>query len=91
MGLTRAAGWTLLGMLGAAVTYTLFPSLPDVFHIWILVFAYPGFLAGVGFSLVLRLMKGRRRDEAAWNPGTSHPAGVGGALILHFRREPAFL
>mgnify|MGYP001828113326 CR=1 FL=1 len=58
MGLTWAVGWTLLGMLGVAVTYSLFPNLPDVFDVWIPVFAYPGFLAG-------------------------------GALILHFRREPA--
>ena len=73
MGLTWAAGWTLVGMVGVVVFYTLFPSAPDVVDIWIPVFAYPGFLAGVGFSVVLRVAEGGRRfDElsilriAAW-------------------------
>jgi len=61
MGLMWAAGWTLVGMLGVVVFYTLFPSVPDVVDIWIPVIAYPGFLAGVGFSVVLRLAEG-----AAW-------------------------
>ena len=39
MGLTWAVGWTLLGMLGVAVFYTLFPSVPDVVDMWIPVFA----------------------------------------------------
>jgi hypothetical protein len=95
MGLIWAAGWTLLGMLGVAVTYTLFPNLPDVFDVWIPVFAYPGFLAGVGFSLVLRLTEGRRRfDElslprfAAW--GALGGFLVGGSVVaLGFGEAPA--
>lgn len=81
MGLTWAIGWTLAGMLGTVAVYTLFPGLPDVFDVWIPVFAYPGFLAGVGFSVVLRLTDGRRRfDElslarfAAWG-------ALGGLLV----------
>ena len=52
MGLTWAAGCTLVGMLGVVVFYTLFPSVPDVFDVWIPVFAYPGFL--VGSALLFR-------------------------------------
>ena len=73
MGLIWAAGWTLVGMLGVVVFYTLFPSVPDVFDVWIPVFAYPGFFGGVIFSMVLWLAEdGRRFDElslpriAAW-------------------------
>ena len=84
MGLTWAVGWTLVGMLGVVVFYTLFPSAPDVFDVWIPVFAYPGFLTGVGFSVALRVAEGRRRfDElslsrfAAWG-------AVGGLLVGAF-------
>jgi hypothetical protein len=84
MGLTWAVGWTLVGMLGVVVFYTLFPSTPDVFDIWIPVFAYPGFLAGVGFSLVLRIAEGRRRfDELSLTRFTAWGA-VGGLLVGAF-------
>ena len=64
MGLTWAVGWTLLGMLGVVVFYTIFPSLPNVVDLWIPVFAYPGFLCGAVFSTVLGIAEGRRRlDE----------------------------
>ena len=64
MGLTWAVGWTLLGMLGVVVFYTLFPRVPDVVDMWIPVFAYPGFLCGAVFSAVLGIAEGRRRlDE----------------------------
>ncbi len=83
MGITWAAGWTLICMLGVVVFYTLFPSAPDIFDIWILVFAYPGFLAGVSFSVVLRIAEGRRRlDElslprlAAFGTVVGLPLGV---------------
>lgn len=73
MGLAWAAGWTLAGMLGVVVFYTLFPGAPDVVDIWVPVFAYPGFLAGVGLFVLLRVAEGSRRfDEvplprlAAW-------------------------
>ena len=73
MGLTWAVGWTLVGMLGVVVFYTFFPSVPDIFDIWLPVFAYPGFFGGVIFSMVLRIAEGGRRfDEwslpriAAW-------------------------
>ena len=63
MGLTWAAGWTLVGMLGVVVFYTLFPNVPDVFDVWIPVFAYSGFFGGVIFSAVLRIAEGGRRFD----------------------------
>ena len=83
MGLTWAAAWTLVGMLGVVVFYTLFPSVPDFFDVWIPVFAYPGFFGGVIFSVVLRVAEGGRRfDElslprlAAWGAVTGLLLGV---------------
>lgn len=83
MGLTWAAGWTPVGMLGVVIFYTLFPDVPDVVDIWIPVFAYPGFIGGVVFFVVLRVAKGRRRfDElpltrtAAWGAMTGLLVGV---------------
>ena len=84
MGLTWAVGLTLLGMLGVAVTYSLFPNLPDVFDVWIPVFAYPGFLAGVGFSVVLRLTEGRRRFDELSLPWFAAWGAVGGLLVGGF-------
>jgi O-antigen/teichoic acid export membrane protein len=82
-GLAWAAGWTLIGMLGVVVFYALYPGAPDVVDIWIPVFAYPGFLAGVGFSVLLRVAEGRRSfDEvslsrlAAWGAAVGLLVGV---------------
>ncbi len=84
MGLTWAAGWTLVGMLGMVAFYTLFPSVPDVVDIWIPVFAYPGFLAGVGFSVVLRVAEGRRRFDELSLPRFAAWGAVGGLLVGAF-------
>jgi len=81
MGLTWAVGWTLFGMFGVVLTYTLFPDLPDIFDVWIPVFAYPGFLAGVGFSVVLRAVEGRRRFEELSLPRFAAFGAVGGFLV----------
>jgi hypothetical protein len=81
MGLTWAVGWTLVGMLGVVLTYALFPDLPDIFDVWIPVFAYPGFLAGVGFSAGLRLVEGRRRFEELSLPRFTALGAVGGLLV----------
>ena len=99
MGLIWAVVWTLVGMLGVVVFYTLFPDVPDVFDIWIPVFAYPGFLAGVGFSVVLRIAEGRRRiDEisfprlAAWGAVVGLLLGVlSVALLASSGRFPLWL
>ncbi|MGI9627399.1 MAG: hypothetical protein ACR2QM_11235 [Longimicrobiales bacterium] len=80
MGLTWAAGWTVAGMLGAIVIYTLFPSLPEP-DILIPVFAYPGFLAGVGFSVVLRIADGRRRFDELSLPRFAAWGALGGLLV----------
>jgi hypothetical protein len=80
-GLTWAVGWTLVGMVGVVVIYTLFPSLPDVFDVWIPVFAYPGFLAGVGFSVVLRIAEGRRRFDELSLPRFAVWGALGGVLV----------
>jgi hypothetical protein len=84
MGLTWAFGWTLVGMLGVVVFYTLFPSAPDVFDIWIPVFAYPGFLAGVGFSVVLGVAEGRRSFDELSLPRFAAWGAVGGLLVGAF-------
>lgn len=84
MGLTWAAVWTLVGMLGMVAFYSLFPSVPDVFDVWIPVFAYPGFLAGVGFSVVLRVAEGRRRFDELSLPRFAAWGAVGGLLVGAF-------
>jgi len=84
MGLTWAVGWTLVGMLGVVVFYALFPSVPDIFDVWIPVFAYPGFLAGVGFSVVLRIAEGRRRFDELSIPRFAAWGAVGGLLVGTF-------
>ena len=81
MGLTWAVGWTFFGMVGVVLTYMLFPDLPDIFDVWIPVFAYPGFLAGVGFSVVLRVVEGRRRFEELSLPRFAAFGAVGGFLV----------
>jgi O-antigen/teichoic acid export membrane protein len=81
MGPAWAAGWTLVGMLGVVVFYALSPSAPDVFDIWIPVFAYPGFLAGVGFSVVLRVAEGHRRFEELSLPRLAGWGVVVGLLL----------
>jgi hypothetical protein len=63
------------------VFYTLFPSVPDAFDIWIPVFAYPGFLAGVGFSVVLRGAEGGRRFDELSLPRLAAWGVVVGLLI----------
>ena len=78
MGLIWAAGWTLVGMLGVVVFYTLFPDVRDVFDIWIPVFAYPGFLAGVVFSAGLRIAEGHGKfHELSLSRLTAWGAAVG--------------
>jgi hypothetical protein len=81
MGLTWAAGWTVVGMLGVVVFYSLFPNVPDVFDVWIPVFAYPGFLAGVGFSVILRVAEGHRRFDELSLPRFAAWGVVGGLLV----------
>jgi hypothetical protein len=81
MGLAWAAGCTLVGMLGVVVFYTLFPSVPDVFDVWIPVFAYPGFFGGVIFSVVLRVAKGGRRFNELSLPRIAAWGAVAGLLL----------
>lgn len=82
-GLAWATGCTLVGMLGVVVFYALFPNAPDIFDIWIPVFAYPGFLGGVIFSVLLRVLEGGRRVNklplsrvAAWGAVAGLLVGV---------------
>ena len=81
MGLAWAAGWTLVGMLGVVVFYTLFPSVPDVFDVWIPVFAYPGFFGGLIFSAVLWLAEGGRRFDELSLPRIAAWGAVAGLLL----------
>jgi len=68
-------------MLGVVVFYTLFPSVPDVFDIWIPVFAYPGFFGGVIFSAVLRIAEGGRRLDELPLPRIAAWGAVAGLLV----------
>ena len=81
MGLTWAVGWTFVGMLTMMAIYTILPTLPDVFDVWIPVFAYPGFLCGVGFSMVLRIAEGRRRFDELSLPRVAAWGALGGMLV----------
>lgn len=81
MGLVWAVVWTIVGMLGVVVFYALFPSAPDIFDIWIPVFAYPGFLAGVGYSVILRVAEGRRRFDELSLPRLAAWGAVVGLLL----------
>jgi len=84
MGLTWALGWTVVGMLGVVAVYTLFPELPDIFDIWIPVFAYPGFLSGVGFSVVLGIAERRHSFDQLSLPRFTAWGAVGGLLVGGF-------
>jgi hypothetical protein len=78
MGLVWAIGWTLFGMLGVVIFYTLYPNAPDIFDIWIPVFAYPGLLGGVIFSVVLQRVENRCRfDEMSFPRLTVWGVGIG--------------
>jgi hypothetical protein len=81
MGLVWAAGWTLVGMLGVVVFYTLFPNVPDVVDIWIPLFAYPGFFGGVIFSIVIKVAEGRRRFDELSLPRLAIFGAVVGLLL----------
>lgn len=81
MGLVWAVAWTLVGMLGVKIFYTLFPGVPDIFDIWIPVFAYPGFLGGIGFLVVVRVAEGRRRFDELSLPRLA-PWGAVVGLVL---------
>jgi hypothetical protein len=82
MGLTWAAGWTLVGMLGVVVFYTLFPNVPDVADVWIPVFAYPGFFGGAVFSVVLGIGGRRRRFDEMSLPRFAGWGALGGLLVM---------
>ena len=81
MGLTWAVGCTLVGMLGVVVFYTLFPSVPDIFDVWIPVFAYPGFFGGVIFSMLLWFAEGGRRFDEFSLPRIAAWGAVAGLLL----------
>lgn len=61
MGLAWVVGCTLAGMLSVVIFYALFPDVPDLFDIWIPVFAYPAFVGGVIFAVILRVGESGRR------------------------------
>jgi hypothetical protein len=88
MGIVWAIGWTLFGMLGVVIFYTLHPNAPDIFDIWIPVFAYPGFLGGVIFSVVLQRVENPCRfDEISLPRLTVWGVGIGlllGMLLFAF-------
>jgi hypothetical protein len=81
MGMAWAVGWTLVGMLGVVFFYALFPTVPDVADVWIPLFAYPGFLGGVIFSVVLWIAEGGRGLDELPLPRAARWGAVAGVLL----------
>lgn len=68
-------------MLGVIIFYTLFPNIPDVVDIWIPVFAYPGFIGGVIFYVLLRLAWLSSRFDELSLPQNTALGAVAGLLV----------
>lgn len=81
IGLTWAAGWTVLGMLSMIFADSVLDFDSSVVDIWIPVFAYPAFLGGVAFSAVLGLAGGRRRLDEMSLPRFAGWGALGGLLL----------
>ncbi len=81
MGLAWMAGWTIVGMLGVVVFYTLFPDVPDFFDIWIPVFAYPGFFGGVIFSVLVQLVAREQRLAVLTISRTAALGALAGLIV----------
>lgn len=82
MGLTWALGWGFVGGL-IELTWNLWPGFPlgPLVDMWPQVLAIPGFLCGVGFSVVLRVAEGRRRFEELSLPRFAGWGALGGLLV----------
>lgn len=76
MGLTWGIGWGCVGMLGEV-----FDPHGRIIDIWPAVFAYPGFLGGVVFSMVLWVAEGRRRFDQLSVPRFGALGACAGVLL----------
>lgn len=85
MGLTWALGWGFVGGL-IELVWNLWPGFPlgPLVDMWPQALAIPGFLCGVGFSVVLRVAEGRRRFEELSLPRFTGWGAVGGLLVGAF-------
>ncbi len=84
MGLTWAIGWTVVGMPIMLIADEFFGFDSSVVDIWLPVFAYPGFLGGVAFSVVLGIAGGRRRFDEMSLARFAGWGALGGLLLSGF-------
>ena len=77
LGLTWAAAWAFVAVLIGMIVD------PDgsMDEMWVAVGAYPGFLGGVLFSVVLRIVEGRRRFDELSLPRFAAWGAVAGLLV----------
>ena len=81
MGLTWAVGAFLVGA-GIELIHNIWPNpLGAMVDIWPAVLAYPAFLGGVAFSVVLGVAGRRRRFDELSIPGFAALGAVGGVLV----------
>lgn len=81
MGLVWAGGGAFIGGM-IELALNIFPSLPLHFiDMWPQTLAIPGFLGGVVFSFVLRVVARRRRLDELSLPGMAAWGAAGGVLL----------
>ncbi len=84
MGLTWAAGWSLVGGLLAVLPGAMpvgFPSLLELVVGFVAQFAAMGFVGGVAFSAVLGMTEGRRRFDQMSLPRFAGWGALGGLFL----------
>ena len=84
MGLTWAVGWTVVGMSIMILADRFLGFDASVVDIWVPVFAYPAFVSGVTFSVVLGIAGGRRRLDEMSMPRFAGWGALGGLLVSAF-------
>lgn len=81
LGLTWAAGWALVGF-GIEVVHNVWPNpLGSLVDIWPAALAYPAFLGGLVFSMVLGIAGRRRRFDQLSLAGFTAWGALGGLLL----------
>jgi len=84
MGLIWAVGWTIVGMSIMIIADTFMGFDASVVDIWPPVFAYPAFVGGVTFSVVLGIAGRRRRFDEMSLRGFARWGALSGLLISAF-------
>ena len=81
MGLTWAVSWFVVGMV-IELVHNIWPNpLGYMVDIWPAVLAYPAFVCGVVFSVMLGIVARRRRFDELSLPQFALWGAVGGALV----------